>query len=154
MASFYLGLIYYIRQDYGNARGAFENALFKLHDFDPAKQSETDVESNFALASLMLAKSFQHLGREDLARANFDFVRNNNSRLARLADYERNARSNLLLVVDFGYGPRKVRDFDGAIVGFGPLPQEEGSIPWPIVRIDERRIDLEHRSRRHRAPAG
>ena len=28
MANFYLGLIYYMRQDYNNARGAFENALF------------------------------------------------------------------------------------------------------------------------------
>src|SRR6476646_1714671 len=32
MANFYLGVIYYIHQDYGNARAAFENALFKLHD--------------------------------------------------------------------------------------------------------------------------
>src|SRR5207249_3737943 len=54
MASFYLGLVYYIRQDYGNARGAFENALFKLHDVDPekAKDKGRDVESNFSLATL------------------------------------------------------------------------------------------------------
>ena len=143
MASFYLGLIYYIRGDYGNARGAFENALFKLHDVDPEKGKETgqDVQSNFALATLMLAKSFQHLGRDDLARANYDYIIKNHPRLASLADYDLNQRSNLLLVVDYGHGPRKVRDSGGAIVGFAPTPAEEGPIPRPIVQIDGRRID-------------
>src|SRR5688572_25088441 len=90
MASFYLGLIYYIRQDYGNARGAFENALFKLRDIDPEKNKESaeEVESNFALASLMLAKSFQRLGRDDLAKANFEYVTKNHPHLAPLTDYE------------------------------------------------------------------
>ena len=143
MASFYLGLIYYMRHDYGNARGAFENALFKLRDFDPEKESEAhDVESNFALASLMLAKSFQRLGREDLARANFDYVTKNHPHLAPLAEYERNEQANLLLVVDHGYGPRKVTDFDGAIVGFGPTPYEEGPIGQPRVTVDGRPIDV------------
>jgi tetratricopeptide (TPR) repeat protein len=144
MASFYLGLIYYIRQDYGNARGAFENALFKLRDVDPEKNSEAarEVESNFALASLMLAKSFQRLGRDDLAQANFDYVVKNHPHLASLADYERNERSNLLLIVDYGHGPRKVTDFDGAIVGFGPTPSEEGPVPQPVVTVDGRPIDV------------
>jgi len=144
MASFYLGLIYYIRGDYGNARGAFENALFKLHDVDPQKEKGNgrDVESNFALATLMLARSFQHLGREDLARANFDYVTKNHSDLAALADYERNARSNLLLVVDYGNGPHKVTDFDGSIVGFAPRPFEDGPIPPPRVVVDGNAVDV------------
>jgi tetratricopeptide (TPR) repeat protein len=144
MASFYLGLIYYIRQDYGNARGAFENALFKLRDFDPDKNKETaeEVESNFALALLMLAKSFQRLGRDDLARANFEYVATNHPQLAPLADYEWNEQSNLLLVVDYGYGPRKVTDFDGAMVGFGPTPFEEGPVAQPLVTIDGRPVDV------------
>ncbi|MEA2736232.1 MAG: hypothetical protein QOE14_2683 [Humisphaera sp.] len=143
MASFYLGTIYYMRQDYGNARGAFENALFKLHDVKQDKDTSVeDVDSNFALASLMLAKSFQRLGREDLAKANFDYVVKNHPHLAPLADYEWNDKSNLLLVVDFGYGPRKVTDFDGAIVGFGPTPAEEGPVPLPRVTIDGRVVDV------------
>ena len=145
MASFYLGLIYYIRQDYGNARGAFENALFKLRDIDPdkknSKESAEEVESNFALASLMLAKCFQRLGRDDLANANFEYVTKNHPHLAPLADYERNEQSNLLLVVDFGYGPRKVTDFDGAIVGFGPTPLEEGPLAPPQVTVDGVAVD-------------
>jgi tetratricopeptide (TPR) repeat protein len=149
MASFYLGLIYYIRQDYGNARGAFENALFKLRDVDPEKNAAKaeEVESNFALASLMLAKSFQRLGRDDLAKANFDYVTKNHPHLAPLADYEWNEKSNLLLVVDYGYGPRKVTDFDGAIVGFGPTPSEEGSVALPVVTIDGRPMDVSNVAR-------
>jgi len=149
MASFYLGLIYYIRQDYGNARGAFENALFKLRDVDPdkAKDQGRDVESNFALASLMLAKSFQRLGREDLAKANFQYVIEHHPQLAALADYDWNEKSNLLLVVDYGYGPRKVTDFDGAIVGFGPTPFEEGPLPQPMVTIDGRPMDISNIAR-------
>src|SRR5438046_5524054 len=33
MTNFYLGVIYYIQQDYSNARAAFENSLFKLRDY-------------------------------------------------------------------------------------------------------------------------
>jgi tetratricopeptide (TPR) repeat protein len=142
MASFYLGLIYYIRQDYGNARGAFENALFKLRDVDPTtgEKSEADIDSNFALATIMLAKSFQHLGREDLAKANFENVRQHYPQLASLADYDLNQRSNLLLVVDYGYGPHKTTDFDGSVIGFAPTPFEDGPIPLPLVRCDGRVI--------------
>ena len=76
MVNFYLGLVYYLRHDYGNARGAFENALFKLRDYNNADDKNTDkytqTESNFVLADLMLAKSWQQLGREDKADAEFE----------------------------------------------------------------------------------
>src|SRR4051812_41633458 len=132
MANFYLGLVYYMRQDYGNARGAFENALFKLRDYTEAKDKKANYdeqESNFALAMVMLAKSWQHLGRDDLANANFDRVRQLRPELAALGDYGRNERSNLLLEVDFGQGPEKVTNDDGAIVGFSPAPRQVGPIP-------------------------
>ena len=144
MANFYLGLIYYMRHEYDNARGAFENALFKLRDYDPElKDNSPEVDSNFALATLMLAKSYQRLGRDDLAAANFQNIREKQSPLAGLADAEMNAKSNLLLVVDFGYGPRKVTDFDGAIVGFSPKPMDEGLIPPPLVRVDGKVVAIE-----------
>jgi tetratricopeptide (TPR) repeat protein len=143
MVNYYLGLIYYIRHDYENARAAFENALFKLRDYGASKdEKETDkyraVESGFTLAYLMLAKSWQHLGREDMALANFNRVAQLRPDLAALADPKRNAESNFLLVLDYGYGPRKVTDFDGSIVGFGPKPQEAGPIPMPLVYVDGR----------------
>ena len=44
MANFYLGLIYYMRGDYDNARGAFENALFKLRDYgEPGRPTADEV---------------------------------------------------------------------------------------------------------------
>src|SRR5690606_32723684 len=75
MVNFYLGLTYYMQADYQNARAAFENALFKLREYgdDEAGISPddyTEIESSFALGYLMLGKSWIHLGREDLARAN------------------------------------------------------------------------------------
>jgi tetratricopeptide (TPR) repeat protein len=139
MANFYLGVIYYMRQDYGNARAAFENALFKLRDVADEtgdKADTTEQDSNFILASVMLAKCWQRLGRDDLAHANFDYVTKLRPELADLASYDRNAESNLLLIVDFGYGPKKVTDFDGAIVGFGPKPMDAGAIPRPRVIVD------------------
>src|SRR5207248_11072184 len=74
MANFYLGLVYYMRHDYNNARAAFENALFKLRDYGEGgdrKDEYRRVESNFALACVMLGRCHQRLGRHDLARANF-----------------------------------------------------------------------------------
>ena len=110
MANFYLGLIYYMQHDYNNARAAFENALFKLRDYsgdDGRSDDYRQVESDFALGYLMLGKCHQRLGHPDLARANFDRVVQLRNWLAPLADERMNGESNLLLVVDFGRGPRK-----------------------------------------------
>ena len=75
--NFYLGLIYYMRQDYGNARGAFENALFKLRDIDPEKNKQTRRGSREQLRARVAdarPRCCQRLGRDDLAQANFDYV--------------------------------------------------------------------------------
>lgn len=146
MANFYLGLLYYIQHDYGNARGAFENALFKLRDYadeQAVKANRYDqVESSFTIAYLMLGRCWQKLGRDDLADANFRRVAELRPRLRELADPQRNARANLLLVVEFGHGPRKVTDFDGAIVGFAPLPYQVGEIPPPYVTLSGQPIEV------------
>ena len=102
-----------------------------------------EQESDFALALLMLGRTFQRLGRDDLARANFDRVVKLRPKLAPLADYDRQEQSNLLLVVDVGFGPQRVTDFDGAVVGFGPTPWEAGPVPRPYVAVDGRRFDLD-----------
>src|SRR5262245_47456456 len=96
MANFYLGLIYYMHQDYNNARGAFENALFKLRDYADKKDVKNDYreqESNFAIGLIMLAKTWQRLGRDDLARANFDKARELRPELSAVCDEPRNANS-------------------------------------------------------------
>jgi tetratricopeptide (TPR) repeat protein len=138
MANFDLGVTYYIQNDYANARGAFENALFKLRDYDESGNETGEQESRFAPARLMLARSWQRLGREDLAEQNFKLVAANHPQLSELANAQMNAQSNLLLVVDYGYGPRKIRESDGDIVGFGPKPREAGPIPRPQIYVDGR----------------
>jgi tetratricopeptide (TPR) repeat protein len=145
MANFYLGLVYYMRHEYNNARAAFENSLFKLRDYGEGKEKADEyrmVESNFALAYLMLGRCWQRLGDEEKARTNFDRAVQLRPYLAPVADPERNRRSNLLLVVDFGHAPQKVTNYDGAIVGFAPTPREAGPIPPPLVLIDGRPANL------------
>jgi len=145
MANFYLGLTYYIRQDYGNARAAFENALFKLRDNTSDKDEKRDYaaqESNFVLATIMLGKCWTHLGRDDLAQANFDRALTLRPNLEEIADLRTNKESNVLLVIDFGYGPKKATEFDGSIVGFKPTPDQVGSIPSPRVIVDGKPIAL------------
>jgi tetratricopeptide (TPR) repeat protein len=137
MVNFYLGMIYYMRHDYNNARAAFENALFKLRDYDASDQNKyTDVDSNFALGYLMLAKSWQRLGETDKAQALFDRVRQLRPDLAYLADAKMNEEANLLLIVDWGEGPRKVTNRDGTFVGFAPSPRQAGPIFLPRVLVD------------------
>ena len=139
MANFYLGLVYYMLGDYGNARAAFENALFKLRDYGESgkgKDQYREQESNFALAYLMLGRTYQRLGREDAATKAFARAAELRSDLAALADARVHAESNVLLVVDFGFGPQKVTSGDGSLVGFAPTPQEEGPPPLPRVQVD------------------
>jgi tetratricopeptide (TPR) repeat protein len=140
MANFYLGLIYYMQHDYNNARAAFENALFKLKDYDDKNDNNKDqfheADSNFVVATIMLGRCWQHLGRDDLARAQFDAVIKSRPDLEPLANYERNAQSNMLLVVEYGHGPERVTKFDGSILGFAPTPEQVGPIPSPRVEVD------------------
>ena len=146
MANFYLGLVYYMRHDYNNARAAFENALFKLRDYGGdagAADEYREVENNFALAYLMLARSQQRLGRDDLAARSFARVAELRQYLSELADPRLHADSNVLLVVDFGYGPEKVTGGDGSIVGFAPSPAEEGPPPPARVEVNGRVYDVD-----------
>jgi tetratricopeptide (TPR) repeat protein len=143
MANFYLGLTYYIQGDYNNARAAFENALFKLRDYqsdndqqDVQADKYKDLDSNFVLAQYMLARCYQRLGRADLSVANFKRVIELRPDLAQLADINLNQQSNVLLIIDSGYGPRKATNGDGAFVGFVPTPEEMGPPPRPIVFVD------------------
>jgi tetratricopeptide (TPR) repeat protein len=145
MANFYLGLTYYIQHDYNNARAAFENALFKLRDYasnnEEKDQNYSEQESTFVIGLVMLGRCWQHLGRDDLAKANFDRARQLRPDLTALTDPQTEADSNLLLVVEFGRGPRKVTDSDGSMVGFSPTPEQAGRIPVPRVSIDDQIID-------------
>ena len=147
MVNFYLGLIYYMREDYENARAAFENALFKLREYGDEKDGispddYTEIESSFALGYLMLGKSWIRLGREDRARPHLERAVALQPELAAIADYELNRRANVTLVVEYGNGPHYVLTYAGAIAGFEPTPQSAGPVPPPTVIVNGRRIDV------------
>jgi tetratricopeptide (TPR) repeat protein len=140
MASYYLGVVYLLRNDLNNARASFENCLFKLADYgenpdDPARFRA--LESDFALAAVMLGHCWVKLGRDDLAKANFDRAIAARPDLVPLADLERHRRSNLLLLVDADYGPRRVVDELGQVIGFMPTPAMAGPIRPPRVILDD-----------------
>lgn len=146
MTNFYLGLVYYIRHDYNNARAAFENSLFKLKDYGPndSKGDQYDEEeSDFALGYLMLGKAWQRLGEPDKAAKMFNEVKRLRPDMAALADVDYNQSANLLLVVDWAYGPQKRTKGDGSFVGFSPTPWQAGPIRIPHVYVDEMEIPSE-----------
>jgi hypothetical protein len=91
----------------------------------------------------MLARSYQRLGRDDVAAKTFARAVELRPDLAEIADPELNAKSNVLLVIEFGYGPHKVQNGDGSLAGFTPLPAQEGPPPPPVVRVDGRQIDTD-----------
>jgi hypothetical protein len=84
----------------------------------------------------MLARCYQRLGQDDLAAANFKRVVDLQPALQTLADVGLNQKSNVLLVIDYGNGPFKATDGDGAFVGYVPTPAEVGPPPRPDVSVD------------------
>jgi tetratricopeptide (TPR) repeat protein len=139
MTNFYLGVIYYIRQDYSNARAAFENALFKLRDYgENGKKGDQyrELESNFSIAYIMLGKCWLKLGNEDKARDMFARVSSLRPDLQKLVDWDRMQRGNVLLVIDYGKGPQKVLEYDNSVVTFAPHPTQVGPVPTPTIRVN------------------
>jgi tetratricopeptide (TPR) repeat protein len=139
IANLQLGMIYYQAHDYGNARGAFENALFKLRDYaDPKKPAKYDEhESDFAVALLMLGRTWANLHNPSESRRYFDLAVQYRPELKPLADALADANNNVLLYVEFGFGPRKTEEgMDGNALGFFPKPGQVGPPPPMQVTVD------------------
>lgn len=138
MCNFYLGVTYYMTHDYGNARACFENALFKLKDYTDADKPDqfTEIASNFALAYVMLGRCYQQLGDADKAASAFSQAVKVRPDLAALCDPAINEQANVLLVIDWGHGPRKMAAGDGSFIGIRPTPQEAGPIYQPVIYVD------------------
>lgn len=144
MCNYYLGLIYYMRQDYNNARAAFENALFKLRDYadDKDEKKYQEVESDFAGAYIMLARCWMRLGDQDKAQDMFERAAHLRPDLRTLASYRENEKTNVLLVIDYGQGPQKTTIYDNSVVTFLPRPIDVGPIPRPRVMVDGKPYDV------------
>jgi tetratricopeptide (TPR) repeat protein len=137
MCNYYLGTLYYIRHDYNNSRAAFENALFKLRDYGDADHPDqySEFESDFIIGYLMLGKCYLHVNKPDRAKAMFDKARQLRPDLGPLIDGLQSP-SNVLIVADWGWGPRKITTVDHAFAGFAPRPERAGPIPAPEVLVD------------------
>jgi tetratricopeptide (TPR) repeat protein len=142
MCSFYLGVVYYQNLDYNNARACFENALFKLRDYskDDKEEQYEELESDFIAAQVMLAQCWNKLGREDNADKILERAQRINPSIANRTTFSKAA--NVLLVVDFGEGPRKVTRYDNSVLAIGPTPEEAGPLPKPKVKVDAKNIGI------------
>jgi tetratricopeptide (TPR) repeat protein len=146
MCNFYLGLIYYMREDWNNARAAFENALFKLRDYGEKDLDENryaEAESNFACAYIMLGKTWLKLGEQDKAEKILSEVAELRPDLAGVADSRRNEVSNVLLAIEFGSGPMKVTRGDNSIVAFEPTPEQAGPVLPLAVKLNGHPVKLD-----------
>ncbi len=141
MANFYLGLVYYMRKDHANARAAFENCLFKLRDYTGKSDKYKELESDFVLAYIMLAKCWQWLDDPDKAADLFATAAKLRPHVRDLVAEARQP-NNVLLVVDFGTGPRKRTKYDNSIVTIEPKPSQVPPLPRPNVLVNGRAYDL------------
>jgi tetratricopeptide (TPR) repeat protein len=145
MANFYLGLVYYMKHDYANARAAFENALFKLRDYGEGQVKSDqykEAESDFTIAYIMLGRCWRQLGDLDKARDIFNRVVKLRPDLKYLVEGESFDHANVVLVVDFGQGVEKRLGADNSIMIMVPDPQQAPPVPAAAVSVDGKPIDL------------
>ncbi len=167
MAFCYTGLTYATLGDWGNLRAASDNALFYLRDFgtdargepyqptsliresaDPDSPDPLETyeprPSNFTLGYLLNGIANQQLARDAEAFERFDEAVESNAAVAPLVESLRTERYNLLLVVDYGRGPKKIGTGpDSAIARFVPItPSDQAMLQatvagrttrWPMV---------------------
>ncbi len=130
MAFHYVSVHHAQRGQWDNARAAADNALFHLRDFgerrdgrprsneDLVKEALRDdqyldhgyvaVETDFALGHLMHGIASSQIDRDREAQDHFNRAVALNGRLRPLVDRFAAGDYNLVLVVDFGRGPRKI----------------------------------------------
>jgi hypothetical protein len=167
MAFAYTGLTYAMLGDWGNLRAASDNALFYLRDFGTDDQGQpydqtsliresADADSpdpletyqprpsNFTLGYLLNGIANQQLAREAEADERFAAAVESNPAVAGLVDALKRGSYNLLLVVDYGRGPKKIGTGpDNAIARFVPVTPSDNAMleatvagrvaRWPIV---------------------
>ncbi len=147
MAHYYLALTFLIQNppDYENARAAFRNSLFKLHEYAEAKKGESETaqypefDTNFALGYLGLGLCYLRdpLADKATAEANFKLAVKYQPGLASVVAALHDPRNNILCFVDYGQGPRRSpKGWYNERSVFGPTPEEVGSIPGVVGLVN------------------
>ena len=139
MAHYYLGMIFLLKNDYNNARAAFQNSLFKVREYASKDDLEhyKEAESNFALGYFGVGFCDLRMGKIDLAQANFKKCVEIDPGLAQLCNDVQKPSMNTLIFVDAGMGPHKEgKGWYNEESAFGPTPAEVGPIPPVFVTCD------------------
>jgi tetratricopeptide (TPR) repeat protein len=106
LAYVYMGVIYYRRGDFDNARSAFNSAL--LADAG-SKGDHPEYREDFGLAHYLIGKTFLRLGEADNAEISFNKVKKYAAG-NEFADLDKQKTSNFTLLVELGCGPGKKPD--------------------------------------------
>jgi hypothetical protein len=124
MAYTYMGLIYFRRGDWENARSAFNLALLADRT---SKGDNEEYRDDFALAHYLIGRTYLKLGEADNAAISFNKVKKympDN----RFADAASVADTNVTFVVELGCGPGKIPDpFVGSVDTIRPCLYPERS---------------------------
>ena len=143
MAHYYLGLVYMMKNDYENARAAFQNSLFNLRAYDkdskgapdPAKAQQ--IDTNFSLGYFGLGMCYLREGKTELADKNFEKAGKLQPSLLPVIAEINKPTTNALIFVDYGQGPRRAgKGWYNEESAFGPTPAEAGPIPVANLMID------------------
>jgi tetratricopeptide (TPR) repeat protein len=143
MADYYLGVLYLMKHDYGNARAAFQNSLFSLWESADKddKEHRQRRESRFALGYFGLGLCNLRLARADLAEQNFEKAQDCDRNLAPLIAEVKKPGVNGLVIVDAGLGPlKKAHGWYNEEVYFAPTPAQAGPVFQPLVAVDGRAV--------------
>ncbi len=147
MAHYYLGMIYLIKNDYGNARAAFEGSTFKVREYAKVDDEKhyTEAESNFALGYFGLGVCNLRMGKADLAQASFQKAQAIDPHLAQAIADAQKPGVNTLLFVEAGRGPHKAgKGWYNEQSVFGPTPAEAGPIYPVTARADGQPLNDPH----------
>jgi tetratricopeptide (TPR) repeat protein len=139
MAHYYLGLVFLLKNDYENARAAFQNSLFKLREYANADKPEDyrAAESNFALGYFGLGFCYQRLGKSELAQANYAEAAKIDPGLAPTIAAVQQPGVNTLLFIDAGAGPQRApKGWYNEESYFLPKPEQAGPVPPAAVLVD------------------
>ncbi|MBU1862836.1 MAG: hypothetical protein KKH94_04125, partial [Candidatus Omnitrophica bacterium] len=127
MAHFYLGLIRYYHGEYDRALALFRRSL--VDDMDTNSSQESDLE-DFAIVSLMAAKSYALLDEPDNARVMLDKVSSYVTDPSAFTEFrEHFLTDNFTMLIGDGVGPYKTS------VGAGRAAIRIMSVPSPVATI-------------------
>lgn len=140
MAHYYLGMVNLIKNDYSNARAAFQNSIFNLAAYEgdkPDAKNAKPVQSDFALGYFGLGLCYLREGKAEHADANFKLAVKYQPSLSPLVAEISKPTTNTLLFVDYGQGPRRhAKGWYNEESAFYPTPAEAGAIPQANLFID------------------